>query len=77
MPGKSYMKKSLIAGDRSKLSAQRIHSLLLLLLGLAFVALGFRSYPAFIAVGLLFVLVSYRGYTASRLKAKSSESDPN
>lgn len=67
------MKDSLMAGDRSQQSAQRIHSLLLLLLGLAFIALGFRSYPAFIAVGLLFVLVSYRGYTATKQNAKSSD----
>jgi len=67
------MKNSLMAGDRSQQSTQRIHALLLLLLGLAFIALGFRSYPAFIAVGLLFVLVSYRGYTATKQSPKSSD----
>lgn len=60
------MKKSLMADNRSQMSAQRVHTLLLLLLGIAFIALGFKSYPAFIAVGLLFVLVSYRGFTATK-----------
>gem|GEM_PF-3457610 len=72
---KSSIAKSSVARGRSQLSAQKIHALLLLILGLCFVALGFRSYPAFIAVGGLFILVAYRGYTASLHAHKSSDSD--
>jgi len=32
-------------------------------MGLGFVALGLRSYPAFIAVGSMFLIIGYRGYT--------------
>lgn len=67
------MKKSSMATEHSQRSAQRVHTLLLLLLGIAFIAFGFKSYPAFIAVGLLFVLVSYRGYTATKQDSKTPD----
>lgn len=67
------MNKPPMADDRSQLSAQRIHTLLLFLLGIAFMALGIRSYPAFIAVGLLFILVSYRGFTATKQDRKTPD----
>lgn len=70
------MTKSSMAKDGARFSTQKIHALLLLILGLYFVALGFKSYPAFIIVGCLFVLVSYRGYTATLQAHKPSDSDP-
>ncbi len=41
----------------------KILPLLLFLAGLGFVWLGLKTYPAFIAVGILFVVIGYRGYT--------------
>lgn len=69
------MTKSSMARERSQPSAQKIHALLLLILGLCFMALGVRTYPAFIAVGGLFVLVAYRGYTAGLRENKPADSD--
>jgi len=47
-------------------STGNIQPLLLFLLGLGFVILGMRIYPAFIAVGCLFLVIGYRGYTHRR-----------
>ena len=69
------MTKSSLPKRGSHLSAQKIHAILLLILGLCFVALGFRSFPAFIVVGALFILVAYRGYTASFKQQKTPKSD--
>lgn len=55
--------KTPIAGASSQFSADKVQPLLIFLLGLAFVLLGLRIYPAFIAVGSLFLVVGYRGYT--------------
>lgn len=41
----------------------KILPLLLFLVGVGFVLLGLKTYPAFIAVGILFVVIGYRGYT--------------
>ena len=57
------MKNFLAAGRLRRKSHGRIQPLLLLLLGLGFMVLGLRSYPAFIGVGGLFLIISYRGYT--------------
>lgn len=74
---KSSMAKSATARAGSQQSAQKIHAILLLILGLCFVALGLRTYPAFIAVGGLFVLVAYRGYTATFQTPEPPNSDTN
>ena len=57
------MKKLLATGSRPRMSHGKIQPLLLFLLGLGFLVLGLRSYPAFIGVGGLFLIISYRGYT--------------
>lgn len=33
------------------------------LMGLGFMVLGLRTYPAFIGVGGLFLIIGYRGFT--------------
>ena len=58
--------KYLFAGKNSQLPPGKIQPLLLFLMGLGFVVLGFRSYPAFIGVGALFLVIGYRGYTCRR-----------
>jgi len=55
-----------VVGGSPQFSAGKIQPLLLFLMGIGFVALGMRIYPAFIAVGLLFVIIGYRGYTYRR-----------
>lgn len=55
-----------IVGRRPQLSAGNIQPLLLFLMGMGFVIMGMRIYPAFIAVGCLFVVISYRGYTCKQ-----------
>ncbi len=52
-----------VAGKHLQFSADKIQPLLLFLMGMGFLVLGMRIYPAFIAVGSLFMLVGYRGYT--------------
>ena len=52
-----------IAGVSPQFSAGKIQPLLLFLMGLGFVLMGLRIYPAFIAVGSLFLVIGYRGYT--------------
>jgi hypothetical protein len=37
--------------------------MLLVFMGLGFVLIGVREYPAFVAVGGLFLIIGYRGYT--------------
>lgn len=64
--------KSPIAGAGSQVAAGKIQPLLLFLLGLGFVLLGLRIYPAFIAVGGLFLIIGYRGYTCRQHKAAQS-----
>jgi hypothetical protein len=52
------------AADRLPRRANgKIQPLLLFLLGMGFLILGLRSIPAFIVVGVLFLFISYRGYT--------------
>jgi len=51
-------------------STGKIQPLLLFLMGLGFVALGLRSYPAFIAVGGMFLFIGYRGYTCRTTKTQ-------
>ena len=58
--------KILVVGSRPQFSAGNIQPFLLFLLGMGFVVLGLRIYPAFIAVGGLFVVISYRGFTCRR-----------
>ena len=55
-----------VTGSRPYFSTGTIQPLLLLILGMGFVVLGMRIYPAFIAVGCLFVIIGYRGYTHRR-----------
>jgi hypothetical protein len=55
--------KSLLAGNGSRFLTGKVQPLLLFLLGIGFLVLGFRTYPAFIGVGGLFLIVGYRGYT--------------
>lgn len=61
--------KFLSAGKRPLFAAGKVQPLLLFLLGLGFIVLGFRTYPAFIGVGGLFLVVGYRGYTCTRRDA--------
>jgi len=58
--------KFLLAGKRPQISTGKVQPLLLFLLGIGFLVLGFRTYPAFIGVGGLFLVVGYRGYTCIR-----------
>ena len=60
------MSKIQLAGKRSQFSADKTQPFLLFLLGIGFLVLGFRSYPAFIGVGGLFLVIGYRGYTCIR-----------
>jgi hypothetical protein len=55
-----------VVGNRPHFSTGNIQPLLLFILGAGFMVLGMRVYPAFIAVGCLFVLIGYRGYTHRR-----------
>jgi len=57
-----------VAGGRSQLTAAKVQSLLLFLMGIGFLLLGLRIYPAFIAVGGLFLIIGYRGYTCRQRK---------
>lgn len=57
------MKKFLAANRLPRKSTGKVQPLLLFLLGLGFVALGLRSYPAFVGVGGLFLIIGYRGFT--------------
>ena len=52
-----------VAGWRPRYSKGKIQPTLLFLLGLGFVTLGLRIYPAFVIVGCLFLVIGYRGYT--------------
>ena len=61
--------KSPVAGASSQFSAGKIQPLLLFLMGLGFVLLGLRIYPAFVAVGGLFLIIGYRGYTCRQRQA--------
>jgi len=58
--------KFLFAGRSPQLAAGKVQPLLLFLMGMGFVIMGMRIYPAFIAVGVLFIIISYRGYTCRR-----------
>ena len=58
--------KSPVAGRRPPLSAGKIQPVLLFLTGMGFLALGLRVYPAFIAVGVLFLVIGYRGLTCAQ-----------
>lgn len=51
----------------------KIQPLLLFLMGLGFMGLGWRTYPAFIAVGCLFLVIGYRGYTCRAGKMADRE----
>lgn len=62
-----------VVGKRPQFSAGKIRPLLLFLMGLGFVALGMRIYPAFVAVGCLFVIIGYRGYTCRRGEQTSGD----
>lgn len=55
-----------VVGGRLQFSGNKTQPLLLFLMGIGFVVLGLRIYPAFIAVGLLFVVIGYRGFTHRR-----------
>jgi hypothetical protein len=55
--------KFLAATRRSHNSGSKIRSLIVFLMGIIFMTLGLRSYPAFIGVGALFLIISYRGFT--------------
>ena len=58
--------KFLFAGKSARFAAGKVQPLLLFLLGIGFIVLGFRTYPAFIGVGGLFLGIGYRGYTCLR-----------
>lgn len=58
--------KYLFAGKRPQFPTGKVQPLLLFLLGIGFMVLGFRTYPAFIGVGGLFLVIGYRGYTCLR-----------
>lgn len=62
-----------VVGKRPQFSAGKIQPLLLFLMGLGFVVLGMRIYPAFVAVGCLFVIIGYRGYTCRRREQTSGD----
>jgi len=58
--------KNMLAGMRLQPGTRQAQPLLLFLMGLGFVALGVRTYPAFVVVGVLFLIIGYRGYTYVR-----------
>ena len=58
--------KFLFVGKSPQLAAGKIQPLLLFLMGVGFIVMGFRIYPAFIGVGVLFLIIGYRGYTCRR-----------
>lgn len=67
------MKKSPVAGTRPQFSAGKIQPVLLFLMGIGFLVLGFRTYPAFIGVGGLFLVIGYRGLTYRREEQPGQE----
>jgi len=67
------LKKFLAAGRLPRNSNGKIQPLLLFLMGLGFVVLGLRAYPAFIGVGGLFLIISYRGYTCRTVETAKKE----
>jgi len=50
-------------GKGPRFALGKVQPILLFLLGAGFLLLGVRTYPAFIAVGSLFMVIGYRGYT--------------
>jgi hypothetical protein len=54
-------------------STGKIQPFLLFLMGLGFMGLGLRIYPAFIVVGCLFLVIGYRGYTCRARKMTDRE----
>ena len=66
------MNKFSAATQQSRKSTGKAQPFLLFLLGLGFIALGLRSYPAFIGVGGMFLIIGYRGYTCRTTKASEA-----
>jgi len=60
--------KVLAAARRPYNASGKIQPMLLFLVGLGFLALGLRTYPAFIGVGGLFLFIGYRGFTCKNTK---------
>jgi len=60
------------AAQQPRKSTGKTQPFLLFLLGLGFIALGLRSYPAFIGVGGMFLIIGYRGYTCRTTKASEA-----
>ena len=58
------MMRFLAAARRSCNSSGKIQALLMFLMGLGFMVLGLRTYPAFIGAGGLFLVIGYRGLTS-------------
>ncbi len=52
-----------LVGKGPRFASGRVQPILLFVLGAGFTLLGVKTYPAFIAVGSLFMLIGYRGYT--------------
>jgi hypothetical protein len=50
---------------RSSTRAGKIQPMALFLTGIGFIGLGLRNYPAFVAVGGLFLIIGYRGFTCT------------
>ncbi len=65
--------KFMAAARRPGNAAGKIQPLLLFLMGIGFLGLGLRTYPAFIGVGGLFLIISYRGFTCRANKAANRE----
>ena len=67
------MNKFSAAAQQSRKSTGKAQPLLLFLLGMGFIALGLRSYPAFIGVGGMFLIIGDRGYTYRTTKAAETK----
>jgi len=65
--------KFMAAARRPRNATGKIQPTLVFLMGIGFLALGLRTYPAFIGVGSLFLYIAYRGFTCRINKVTDRE----